>query len=84
MLAWASAVLGDPDDLAVMPASVITKIQCGGLIALSETIGKHEPSKNINALVESVFETYEDFNELDFGPVVKSIMNYKLRKRRKK
>jgi len=82
--AVALPVLGVPDDLAVMPASVITKIQCGGLIALSETIGKHEPSTNINALVESVFETYEDFNDLDFGPVVKAIMNYKLRKRRKK
>ncbi len=82
--AVALPVLGVPDDLTVMPASVITKIQCGGLIALSQTIGKHEPSENINALVESIFETYEDFNDLDFGPVVKTIMNYKLRKRRQK
>ena len=82
--AVALPILGMPDDLTVMPASVITKIQCGGLVALSQTIGKHEPSENISALVESVFETYEDLGDLDYGLIIQTIKNYKMRKRRQK
>ena len=87
--AAALPILGMPDDLTMMPASVITKIQCGGLIALSDALEKqalekHEPSENINALVESVFESYENLNDLNFGLIIQTIKDYKLRKRRQR
>jgi hypothetical protein len=82
--AAALPTLGIPDDLAVMPASTITKIQCGGLEALSKDLEKYDPTVNINALVASVYESSDNFNNLDFSLVIRTIKNYKLRKRRQK
>ena len=82
--AEALPALDMPDDLTVMPASVIIKIQYGGLIALSQDMGKNELTNNINALVASVIETYKNFDDLNYELIIQAIKDHKSRKRRKK
>ena len=76
--------LGISDDLATMPSSAISKIQFGGLMALSHETGKDDSIDNINAVVVSIHESYENLEDLNFGSIINTIKNYKLRQRRQK
>ena len=76
--------LGISDDLATMPSSAISKIQFGGLMALLHETGKDEPIENINEVVVSIHESYENLEGLNFGFIINTIKDYKLRKRRQK
>lgn len=72
------------DDLTEMPASVIGKIQYGGLAALAGLMPEAEkPLTNINALVEAVMDKYGAIEQLDYDAIVPIIKDYRMRKRRK-
>jgi len=75
--------LNIPDDLTQMPASVIGKIQYGGLAALSEMLAQnHSSIDNINALIEAASNKYQNIKDFDFEKIVPVIINYKLQRRR--
>jgi hypothetical protein len=72
------------DDLTEMPASVISKIQYGGLSALSLQTQENDAAiSNINALVVTAMEKYGDVEHLDFDSIVPVIRDYRMRRRRK-
>lgn len=73
-----------PDDLTEMPASVISKIQYGGLAALASLLMVQEESiNNINGLVDRAMETCNAVEQLDYDAIVPVIKNYRMRKRRR-
>ena len=72
------------DDLTEMPASVISKIQYGGLVALSGLVQTQTDTiSNINVLVISVMDKYKNVEQLDYDTIVPLMRDYRLRKRRK-
>ena len=71
------------DDLTQMPASIMSKIQYGSLVALSEILNQSDqPVENINVLVQSAMEKYQTVENFDFDKIVPVIKDYRLRKRR--
>jgi hypothetical protein len=79
--------LGFADDLTSMPASALQKIQFGGLLALQaiNSDGCQEDSiDNISALIQSVFDKYQAFDNLPYDQCLQSIKNYKIKRRRGK
>jgi len=72
------------DDLTQMPASVISKIQYGGLAALASLLQVQQDSiNNINDLVSRAIETCGAVDQLDYGNIVPKILHYRMRKRRR-
>lgn len=77
-------VMGQPDDPNLMPASVISKIQYGGLQSLSEMLGqKADRIENINAMMEALIEKFSGVAAIDLQKTAEVIQNYQLRKRRR-
>ena len=72
------------DDLTQMPASVISKIQYGGLQGLAAMIDQQTESiDNINGLLKAVLEHYQALDAIDFNRAAVAIQDYRLRKRRR-
>ena len=72
------------DDLTEMPASVIRKIQYGGLSALASMLNTQQDSiDNINDVVGCAIDTYGAVDQLDYEVIVPIIKNYRMRKRRR-
>ena len=77
-------LLDTVDDLNQMPASVISKIQYGGLQGLAQLLGQEpETVANINSLVESAFAKYQNMDGIDISSIAEVIRNCRLRKRRR-
>lgn len=72
------------DDLTTMPASVLSKIQYGGLAALAGLLKIQENAiENINTLMAVAMDKYGSVEQLDYESIIPVIKDYKLRKRRK-
>lgn len=77
--------LGYEDDLTTMPASVLQKIQFGGLLGLQQQVVEKsdiDSIDNVAQLMKDAIKKYEGVNGFPFATCVESIKNYKMRKRR--
>lgn len=77
--------MGYNDDLTEMPASVVQKIQFGGLLALQASTkgtANNEKVENISALIKTVYDQYGDINQIPYEQCLESIKSYKLKRRR--
>jgi len=76
--------LGFIDDLTVMPASAMQKIQYGGLLALQAIVLQKESGDtvdNIASLMEAALEKYHSIENLPVNECLDTIVNYKLKRR---
>ncbi len=81
----ALAKLGYEDDLTSLPASVLQKIQFGGLLGLQSQIDSNASSErvdNIAALIERASQCYESLDDYPFDVCVEAVEKYKLKRRR--
>lgn len=72
------------DDLTTLPASVLQKIQFGGLLGLQQSMGEvdKEAVDDIAQLMEGAIEKYTDMQNMPFDECLVAIKTYKMRKRR--
>lgn len=78
----ALAKLGYEDDLTSLPASVLQKIQFGGLLGLQSQMDRNASSElvdNIAALIERASQCLDDY---PFDVCVEAVEKYKLKRRR--
>ena len=80
----ALAELGYEDDLTTMPASVLQKIQYGGLLGLNNTVNASasEVVDNIFSLIESAMHHYDSVASFPYASCVTAIKNYKMKRRK--
>jgi hypothetical protein len=81
----ALARMGYTDDLATLPASVLQKIQYGGLLGLQsqlESGATGERVENIAALVEQAAQRYGRIEDYPYEVCLRVIEAYKLKRRR--
>ncbi|WP_455365447.1 hypothetical protein [Kaarinaea lacus] len=81
----ALAKMGHEDDLATLPASVLQKIQFGGLLGLQSQIdgsASGERVDNIAALIERASKQYDRIDHFPFDVCVDAVEAYKLKRRR--
>ena len=79
--------LGFSDDLSSMPASALQKIQFGGLLGLQAVTTEAQQVDsivNIGALIESVYAKYQTLENIPYEQCLRSIMSYKIKRRRGK
>ena len=77
--------MGKEDDLTTLPASVLKKIQFGGLLGLQSQVdsaASNDKVEDIVALVENATEQYGGIDDFPFNVCVESIVAYKLKRRR--
>ncbi len=73
------------DDLTTLPASVLQKIQYGGLLGLQTVVDSAAQSEKVVNIVSLVGKAAEHFNSIDKIPYetcVDTIVKYKLKRRR--
>lgn len=73
------------DDLTTLPASVLQKIQYGGLLGLQTLVNSAEQSEKVENIVSLVGKAAEQFNSIDkipYDTCVNTIIEYKLKRRR--
>ena len=78
--------MGYNDDLLSMPASVLQKIQFGGLLALQELVTGSKQEERVENIIELVKQATEKYGEVGAIPVQlcnQRISDYKLKKRRR-
>lgn len=81
----ALAKMGHEDDLTSLPASVLQKIQFGGLLGLQSQIDSSasiERVDNIAALIERASQRYDSLDDYPFDVCVEAVEAYKLKRRR--
>lgn len=79
------AKMGQEDDLTTMPASVLQKIQFGGLLGLQSQLDSSALSErvdNIAALIEQALQRYGGLDKCPFEVCVDAVEAYKLKRRR--
>jgi len=77
--------LGYSDDLTSTPASVLQKIQYGGLLGLQSQVLDQEPSEsvdNIAQLMRAALEKYHSLANFPYDQCLDAINNYKMKRRR--
>ena len=76
--------LGFEDDLTTMPASVLQKIQFGGLLGLYNALhhATTESIDNIHVLVEAAKQYYTEVSEFPYAQCTAAIRDYQLKRRR--
>ncbi|MGD8568555.1 MAG: hypothetical protein PVJ39_10735 [Gammaproteobacteria bacterium] len=77
--------LGHEDDLTTMPASVLQKIQYGGLLGLQQQVSDKPDNVNVDnvaQLMDDAIVKYDSISGFPFDACVESIKSYKMRKRR--
>ena len=77
--------MGHEDDLTTLPASILQKIQFGGLLGLQSQIdstASNDRVEDIVTLVEKAIQEYGGIENFPFGHCVESIVAYKLKRRR--
>lgn len=77
--------LGYTDDLTTMPASVLQKVQFGGLLALQNLLTPENSSDsvdNISTLVETAISHYGDTSHLPLEECIEGIKQYRMKRRR--
>ena len=77
--------MGHEDDLTTLPASVLQKIQFGGLLGLQSQVdgtASNDKVENIVALVDKAIQQYGDIDSFPFDICVERIVSFKLKKRR--
>lgn len=83
--ARALGTMGHEDDLTTLPASVLQKIQFGGLLGLQSQIdstASSEKVENIVDLVEKAIEQYGGVDNFPFDGCIETIVSYKMKRRR--
>jgi hypothetical protein len=85
MKAAALPAFGVEDDPLSMPHSVMVKIECGGLLALSRLLspggGAGATIEDVAALVDRTLAGYGDARQLPYGDMVEGMVSHKLRRR---
>jgi len=81
---YALPELGYTDDLTAMPASVLQKIQFGGLLGLRAQVEgiSSEDVSNISALVTDAFQKFGNIDQFPFDSCLDRIRNYQIKRRR--
>jgi len=77
--------MGHEDDLTTLPASVLQKIQFGGLLGLQSQIDNAAPTdhvENIIELVEKAIQGYGGIEKYPYDACIETIVSYKLKRRR--
>lgn len=77
--------MGYEDDLTTLPASVLQKIQFGGLLGMQSQVDSAASADrvdNIVALVNKALAQYGDIDKFPFESCVETIVSYKLKRRR--
>ena len=76
--------LGYEDDLTTMPASVLQKIQYGGLLGLNNTVndGGSDVVNNIYELIDAAMQQYGDIKNFPYAECIAAIKDYKMKRRR--
>ena len=77
--------MGHEDDLTTLPASVLQKIQFGGLLGLQTQVdnaASADKVENVVVLVDKAIQQYGDIEKFPFDICVEAIVSYKLKKRR--
>jgi len=69
-----------------LPHSKQIKIQCGGMIGIQSTLQSVEDpaQRDIDELLERALKTFNTLDALPFDQIVRSVVKYEARKRRKK
>jgi len=79
------ARLGYEDDLTTLPASVLQKIQYGGLLGLQSLIDNSASGDrvdNIAALIDKASQQFESLENYPFDECVDAVEVFKLKRRR--
>lgn len=77
--------LGYSDDLTETPASVLQKIQFGGLLGLNAATSQSEANESIENISALIGQSYAQYSELDnfpYSQCLQYIKSYKLKRRR--
>lgn len=76
--------LGYEDDLTTMPASVMQKIQFGGLLGLQQALSNIDKDSidNVAQLMDDAYQQFGGVGDFPFDACIESIKNFKLRTRR--
>ena len=83
--ATALDTMGHEDDLTTLPASVLQKIQFGGLLGLQSQVdsaASEDRVDNIVALVDKAISQYGAIDKFPFDVCVERIVSFKLKRRR--
>lgn len=82
---YALPEMGYSDDLTETPASVLQKIQFGGLLGLqaeTNATADNESVENISSLIVSAFDHFGGVDGFPVQQCLESIKSYKLKRRR--
>jgi len=77
--------MGHEDDLTTLPASVLQKIQFGGLLGLQSQVDSVASNDHVEDIVELVEKAIQEFGGIEncpFDICIESIVAYKLKRRR--
>ena len=79
-------VMGYQDDLSSMPASILQKIQFGGLIAIQRQVRPGDDNirvGNIYSMLSDIENKFGTLADISYNTCADTISSYKLKKRRR-